>query len=69
MHALAKPLTAREQDVMEWLRRGKRNREIAQLLNISEVCVEKHLSSIYLKLGVSSRLEAVIQVNCRATPT
>jgi DNA-binding NarL/FixJ family response regulator len=53
-------LTAREQDVLTLLHQGKRNREIAQALAISEVRVEQHLSSIYRKFGVNSRLEAVL---------
>lgn len=58
-----KPLTAREQDVFGLLQQGKQNREIAQNLNISVVAVEQHLTSIYRKLGVRNRLEAVIHAN------
>jgi DNA-binding CsgD family transcriptional regulator len=60
------PITAREQDVLRWLSQGKQNREIAQLLHISEVAVEKHLSSIYRKLGVRNRVEAVLHPSNRS---
>lgn len=60
---MKKPFTEREQEVYDWLQRGKQNRAIAQTLNLSEVAVEKHLTSIYRKLGVRSRLEAVIHAS------
>jgi DNA-binding NarL/FixJ family response regulator len=53
------PLTAREHDVLEWLALGLSNRAIAERLGISEHTVKFHVTSIYGKLGVSSRAEAV----------
>lgn len=53
------PLTARERDVLEWLSLGLSNRGIAERLGISEHTVKFHVTSIYGKLGVSSRAEAV----------
>jgi DNA-binding NarL/FixJ family response regulator len=53
-------LTAREHDVMARLVRGERNAEIARALVISETTVETHLRNIYGKLGVSSRIRAVL---------
>ncbi|MGH9347297.1 MAG: response regulator transcription factor [Vicinamibacterales bacterium] len=53
------PLTARERDVLEWLALGLSNRAIAERLGISEHTVKFHVTSIYGKLGVSSRAEAV----------
>ena len=54
-------LTAREREVLERLADGMSNREIAVRLGISEHTVKFHVSSIYGKLGVSGRAEAVRQ--------
>jgi two-component system, NarL family, nitrate/nitrite response regulator NarL len=42
------------------IREGSSNREIAGKLDISEETVKRHLSNIYGKLGVSSRLELAV---------
>jgi DNA-binding CsgD family transcriptional regulator len=52
-------LTARERDVLELVSQGLSNKQIAQKLQISEHTVKFHLSSLFAKLGVSSRTEAV----------
>jgi DNA-binding CsgD family transcriptional regulator len=52
-------LTARERDVLAYVAEGHGNREIGQLLSISEHTVKFHLASIYGKLGVGNRTEAV----------
>ena len=51
-------LTARERLVLALLVRGRRNRQIAEELGISEGTVKVHVSNIMLKLGVSDRTEA-----------
>jgi len=55
----AEALTARERDVLAYVAEGHGNREIGQLLGISEHTVKFHLASIYGKLGVGNRTEAV----------
>jgi DNA-binding NarL/FixJ family response regulator len=50
-------LTSREVEVVSAIRGGSSNKEIAAKLSISEETVKRHLSNIYAKLGVSSRLE------------
>jgi DNA-binding NarL/FixJ family response regulator len=57
------PLTHKEEEVLELLRKGLSNREIAKLLGISEKTVKSHLTDIFSKLNVKSRLEAVIVTN------
>lgn len=52
-------LTAREHDVLALVADGLPNREIAHALSISEHTVKFHLASIFGKLGVSTRTEAV----------
>lgn len=51
-------LTLREADVLLWLSRGKTNREIGQILEISPRTVNKHLEQIFVKLGVENRASA-----------
>jgi len=53
------PLTAREREVLQLAAEGLANKQIALFLNISEHTVKFHLSSLYAKLGVTSRTEAV----------
>jgi DNA-binding NarL/FixJ family response regulator len=55
------PLTPRERQVLDFVARGLSNRVIAERLGISEHTVKFHVSSIYGKLGVSGRAEAVSQ--------
>ncbi len=55
----AEPLTARELEVLRLVVQGVRNGEIGQRLSISIKTVETHLTSIYGKLGVQSRAEAI----------
>ncbi len=53
-------LSLREQEVLAELSRGSCNKAIALSLGVSINTVEKHLSNLYKKLGVTSRTEAVI---------
>jgi len=53
-------LTARETQVLEHLMQGQRNKEIAADLGITPKSVMHHTGSIYRKLGVRSRAEAVV---------
>lgn len=51
-------LTAREAQVLLWLARGKSNRDIALILDLSPRTVNKHLEPIFDKLGVENRTSA-----------
>jgi DNA-binding NarL/FixJ family response regulator len=53
-------LTARERDVLELVAAAARNREIAQKLSMSEDTVKHHLTNIFDKTGVSSRVELAL---------
>jgi DNA-binding NarL/FixJ family response regulator len=57
--SLSENLTAREKEVLEKMAEGLANKQIALALSISEHTVKFHLSSLYAKLGVASRTEAV----------
>lgn len=54
-------LTQTEMKVMVLLGKGKSNKEIAKELNCSVKTIKNHLNSIYNKLGVTNRTEAVIK--------
>lgn len=58
-------LTDRERDVLRALARGFSNRDVATALGIAEGTVKSHVNSLVLKLGVSSRLEAVVAAQQR----
>jgi DNA-binding NarL/FixJ family response regulator len=55
-------LTAQERAVLSLLVKGKRNSSIAEDLYLSKRTVDNHLYRIFAKLGVSSRIEAVLHV-------
>lgn len=52
-------LTGREREVLDLLAQGLSNKQIARRLQISDHTVKFHVSSIFAKLGVASRTEAV----------
>ncbi len=58
-HAADLRLTRREDELLDLLGKGLRNRELAQVLGISEDTVKTHLKSLFRKLDVSDRAEAV----------
>jgi len=52
------PLTARELEVLGLVATGKTNRAIADALGLSEKTVARHVSNMFMKLGLSSRAAA-----------
>lgn len=56
---IVQPLTGREIEILQLTAQGLANKQIAMKVGISEHTVKFHLSSIYAKLGVTSRTEAV----------
>ena len=60
-------LTERERNVLFYLAQGYKNNEIGKELHISVHTVKAHLETIYEKLGVVNRVQAVIralQLHC-----
>jgi DNA-binding response OmpR family regulator/DNA-binding CsgD family transcriptional regulator len=51
-------LTRREAEVLLWVARGKSNKDISVVLNISPRTVNKHLEQVFQKLGVENRASA-----------
>jgi transcriptional regulator EpsA len=56
-------LSQREVEIMEWVRIGKTNFEVAMILNISAFTVKNHLQRIFRKLDASNRAQAVEKLN------
>ena len=54
-------LSPRELTVLVWMKEGKTNWEIAQILGLSERTVRFHVGGIFEKLDVTSRTQAVAQ--------
>jgi len=52
-------LTARQRELLEFVRRGHSNREIAAALKLSEDTVKAHLSRLYLRFDVPNRAALV----------
>ncbi|HEY56005.1 MAG TPA: response regulator transcription factor [Dehalococcoidia bacterium] len=59
VHALS-PLSEREMEVLKIAAKGVSNRDIANELFISERTVQAHMRSVFNKLGVGSRSEAIL---------
>jgi DNA-binding CsgD family transcriptional regulator len=53
-------LTKREAEVLFWLAKDKSNAEVAKAIGCCEGTVRKHLENIYKKLGVQTRMGAVM---------
>lgn len=54
------PLTIREKEVLKLVAQGANNQEIAEKLFVREVTVKTHLNSIFKKLNVTNRTQAVL---------
>lgn len=57
-------LTRRETEVLRLMAMGKTNSQIAQELFISEQTVKNHISNLFRKLGVETRVDAVLYAIC-----
>ena len=55
-------LSERERQIMVWVAMGKTNPEIGCILRISEFTVKNHMKSIFSKLDVSNRAQAVAKL-------
>lgn len=54
-----RPLTLREREILDLMRKGRKNREIAAELCIAESTVHKHVQNIFEKLHARNRTEAI----------
>lgn len=60
---IKRPLTFREQQILDFMRRGYKNREIARELEIAESTVHKHVQNIFEKLHARNRTEAIYLIS------
>src|SRR6266513_344162 len=60
--AVGGALTRREREVLQWAAAGKTNAEIAAILDMSPRMVEKHFEHVFEKLGVETRMAAVMRL-------
>lgn len=56
-------LTKREQEIVSKVAEGMKNREIAEMLKVSEHTVKNHLFRIFVRLGISSRTELILYLH------
>ncbi|MES2126772.1 MAG: XrtB/PEP-CTERM-associated transcriptional regulator EpsA [Pseudomonadota bacterium] len=59
LSSIERPVSAREAEILHWVREGKSNYEIGRILGISDLTVKNHLQRVYKNLGVSNRTQAV----------
>jgi DNA-binding NarL/FixJ family response regulator len=60
------PLSEREQEVLSLIAAGLRNKEVADKLSVSIATIKSHIYSIYQKLHVNSRVEAINKFRSQA---
>ena len=58
-HFGGNPLTKRESEVLKWIADGKTTKQIAKGLHLTEGTVRNYISTIFDKLQVSNRIEAI----------
>jgi len=58
-----KDMNDREKEIINYVCQGIRNKEIAQMLSLSEVSVKKALTQIYHKLHIKDRVEMISLFN------
>ncbi len=58
---LVESLTRREQEILHLIAEGKTNRQIAQALFVEVSTVKWHITQLYKKLGVRSRVQATVR--------
>lgn len=61
-------LSAREAEVARAVSEGRSNKEVANLMHISERTVKAHLGAVFEKLGVRDRLQLVLRLATAADP-
>jgi transcriptional regulator EpsA len=59
--ANADVLSARQQEILKWVRQGKTNAEIGAIMDISPFTVKNHLQKIFQRLQVNNRTQAASQ--------
>lgn len=63
MDTLLEPMTKRERQMLDFIKTGETNKDIADKLFISEQTVKWHLHQLYKKLGVKNRTSAIAKAS------
>ena len=53
-------LTAKELEILRWIKHGKNNVDISEIMSLSPKTIEYHIGNIFKKLGASNRTAAVV---------
>jgi DNA-binding NarL/FixJ family response regulator len=56
------PLTPRQLEIVEYVKRGLTNKQISRQLGITEGTVKVHLNAMYERVGVCTRTELIWQL-------
>jgi DNA-binding NarL/FixJ family response regulator len=56
---MMRPLTTRQQQVLDLLLTGMSNKEIARVLNTAEGTIKQHLNQIYSRLNITTRAKLI----------
>ncbi|WP_462166949.1 response regulator transcription factor [Pseudoalteromonas sp. GB43] len=62
INVILSSLTKREKQVVDEVIKGATNKQVAQVLNITERTVKEHMSSIFHKLKVRDRMQLMLAV-------
>ncbi|WP_369062561.1 helix-turn-helix transcriptional regulator [Caulobacter sp. 73W] len=62
-------LSRRQRECLVWAERGKSSRDIATILGLSSRTVEEHFAEACRKLGVRTRMQAVLEAGRRGLLT
>lgn len=57
---IAAALTGKELEILNWMKHGKSNTDISEILGLSIKTIEYHASNIFRKLGAANRVTAVV---------
>lgn len=60
---ISNPLSERELEILELLRKGHTNQEVAEQLFVSINTIKTHLARLYVKLDASNRTEALFRID------
>jgi NarL family two-component system response regulator LiaR len=61
--AVDEPLTSRQEDILALMGEGRSDREISEMLHLTEATVRSHVHNIIRRLGVENRSQAVAYIN------
>jgi LuxR family quorum sensing-dependent transcriptional regulator len=53
-------LTSRELEILRWIKHGKNNTEISEIISVAVKTIEYHVGNIFKKLGAGNRTAAVV---------